>query len=312
MDRRDIYQHVVSHLRAGTANVRGDEIGVVCPNSTCDDEGGHFSVNRKGMFNCYKCHLSGTLLPIISRNRSEWLSLLRTPHDGYCPSTGRGFPVCGTPIAEVDRGGVPRHKKGDALVMTALAAKEYCLRRGMTNEQITKYRVSVKAFDPRVYFPYWNESGELTFWMGRATRTVVEPKTIEPSDSQKPLYGRHVRTVSGLVVLVEGVFDHFVTPDSYALMGSNITGTQIAMLRLDHIKEVVLLQDPDAGAVMRDNARKLGKFGIKAHIAVLHGDRDPADHGRKVMAGVVSSLRETLAGKQLATTVHTSITKGPQ
>jgi hypothetical protein len=307
MDRRDVYKHVVEYLKAGLANVRSDEAEMVCPN--CGDDGNHFSVNvKKGVFNCYKCHFSGSLLPIISQNRSEWLSLVRTPHDGYRPSTGRVFSFCGTPLWQVDTGGVIREQTGETSTTAALRAEEYCLRRGMTKEQIKDYCVSIKPYDPRVYFPYWDDQGQLTFWMGRAIPAVIEPKTIEPEGAEKPLFGRHVKRLSGrLVILVEGVFDHFVTPCSYAIMGSAITGSQIATLRLDYVKRVILLQDPDAGQAMADNHKKLARFGILAHICSLGGSRDPADLGRKKMADVVGQLEAFVSEKTMSTRVHLKV-----
>jgi len=290
MEDVDVFSHVLSCVDAGVVHFRTDEREMVCP--SCGDDENHFSVNvKKGLYNCYKCQLKGSLLRVISQNRQKWLSAVGTPHERYRPGPSLAFPLCGTPISQVDRGGVPRHKKGEPIVMAALSAKEYCLRRGMTNEQIDTYKVSVKEYDPRVYFPYWDQGGDLTFWMGRATNDAVEPKTLEPPNTSKPLYGRHVSHIAGgLVVLVEGVFDHFVTPCSYALMGSGITGTQIAVLRLDGVKRVALIQDPDAGEAAMVNARKLSRFGIDARVCLIQSSRDPAEIGREQMTGVVDWL----------------------
>ena len=160
-----------------------------------------------------------------------------------------------------------------------------------------------------MYFPYWDEEGTLTFWMGRAMKTVIEPKTIEPDNASKPLYGRHVTKLSGILppLLVEGVFDHFVTPSSYALMGSGITGSQIATLRLDGVRTVALLQDPDASESMKMNSKKMGKFGIKSHMVMLSGDKDPAMIGANKMADIVTHIQSEIAKKMLITTIHISV-----
>lgn len=317
MDAEDIYQYAINCIKSGAADIHQDEAGMPCPNSGCDDEGGHFSINtRKGLFNCYKCHFSGSILSIISRNRSEWLLAVGTPRGTKSPPKGRVFPFCGTPLYVLQQGGLSEDKKKGAApkpfsaktaAIQAYRAEEYCLKRGMTREQIAEYRVSIKSLDPRIYFPYWNEEGELTFWMGRAINDVVEPKTTEPTDSVKPLFGRHVKRLERLVVLVEGVFDHFVTPSSYALMGSGITGEQISQLMLDGIKRVFLLQDPDAAEVMTINSRKLGQFNIKAHICMLGGNRDPAEIGAEIMRKVVSELRHSYASHRLVGTIHLNI-----
>lgn len=291
MKSQEIYNYIVNYLKSGACTVEKDEVTMPCPG--CGDNK-HFSINiRKGVFNCFKCEVGGNIRYEIQRNRREWSSLI----SGLLPGHPTGYirkaspfcPLRGTAISAFLRGVPPKQK--ELRWTTAVNAMRYCLKRGMTKRQIEIYRVCVKALDPRVWFPYWNEKGELTYEMGRSMVNSVEPKTFSIGE-ELPLFGRHVYIERDEVVLVEGVFDHFATPHSYALMGSNVTGPQIIQLREDGIKRIFVILDPDAHRQSVTAARRLANFGFDVFPVVI-GDysRDPADIGRKKMSEIVRTLK---------------------
>lgn len=293
MKTQEIYNHITSHLQSGACtSMGGGEILMVCPG--CGDEM-HFSVNvRKGVFNCFKCEIGGNIRYEIQRNRQEWLSLTsRLPSDTPSGYTGKARPICslgGQAISVVVQDIPP--DKTPLEYTAAVRAMKYCYKRGMTKEQIEEYKVCIKALDPRVWFPYWNEKGEVIFQMGRTMVDTVEPKTQNhPEGSELPLFGRHVHVERDEVVLVEGVFDHFVTPSSYALMGSNITGPQIIQLREDDIKRVFLVLDPDASQQAVSAAQKLANFRFDVFPVVIQNKKDPAELGRKWMDTVIKEVK---------------------
>jgi len=161
----------------------------------------------------------------------------------------------------------------------------------MTLKQVGDYRVFIRELDSRVYFPYWNESGEMTFWTGRTMVDGAKPKTIHPENSDLPLFGRHVRIIRNEVVIMEGEFDHFVTPGSYAILGSNVTTSQILQLREDHVKRIFLIFDPDASKQAKHTAQKLGNFRFDAFPVIISGKRDPAEIGREKMSSIVQTIK---------------------
>jgi len=140
-------------------------------------------------------------------------------------------------------------------------------------QQIISYKPYVHKWEPTVYFPYWNESGEQTFYIGRRFVDDDGPKTLEPKSSTKPLFGLHVKRPKPVVFLVEGVFDHLMTPDSYAILGSMIT------------------MDPDASDKCLNNAFRLNRSGLRAWPVMFGGDKDPGDLGLAQMSGVCNHLR---------------------
>lgn len=287
------YNYVVNCIRNGGCDANGHgEISMRCPGCGADD---HFSVNYKnGLYNCFKCSVSGSLASQIGKQFSSWKKLVRVMSNQSSGYITRPRGVCsldGNTIYGVMRGEVS--EVGHSLQMAqALRAMKYCIGRGMTKKQVDDYKVTIKPLDSRVYFPYWDEDGEVIFTMGRTMSDTIEPKTLESGDTNKPLFGRHLRILHNNVVLVEGVFDHFVTPASYALMGSAVVNQQIAQLTSDGVKRVFLLLDPEARMETRNAAVKLARHHFDVYPLLLDGwsKDDPAKLGRQTMTTLVNSV----------------------
>ena len=286
MTDNEVFDLLYRNVKHSIHSTVGDEVSFECPK--CRDDG-HFSVNiTKQVFYCFKCHYSGSIKQEIRKNSVMWSEILAIVGDTYLPPCPGRYPafcsLAGSPIMESE-GGYVFIKDG------AEKAGRYCLDRGMTRQQIYDYKVYTKEYDGRVYFPYWNEKGEITFWIGRATNNLTEPKTLTMPGSECPLFGRHVKKYTDEVVLVEGVFDHFATPNSYAIMGSNVTGNQILQLKVDDVKKIFIIFDPDAHEQSERVAKKLANFGFDVFPVMLSGDQDPAEIGRKRMTELVESIK---------------------
>jgi len=289
MKLSNIYSHVVDCMRSGNCDVSGNnEIGMRCPGCG-DDE--HFSINgRTGLFNCFKCPIGGNLKPEIGKHLSEWRKLVRVVSGRPTACVTRPSPFCsldGNTLSDTLQG-VVSGKKRSLQEVRAQRELMYCIKRGMTKKQVYDYKVFIKPFDSRVYFPYWNEDGNVVFTMGRAMNNDVKPKTLESGETIKPLFGRHLQIHRNDVFLVEGVFDHFVTPISYATMGSAAISQQITQLVLDGVKRVFLLFDPEAGEEMKNAVLRLAKSHLNVYPLILSGGKDPAELGRQIMTNIVN------------------------
>tara|TARA_Y100000310_G_scaffold241651_1_gene245690 strand:+ start:3587 stop:4531 length:945 start_codon:yes stop_codon:yes gene_type:complete len=277
-------------LLSGDFSRSDNELIIKCP--FCSDEKGHCYVNcQKKVSFCFKCRTSTQFKTSLQGHTVK--SLLYA----YGKKQGNKVFAYDNPIMPETAfvsimsivGEEPRASIGSAVRIER--AYDYCIKRRLTIRQIQQYRISVKPFDSRVYFPVWNEEEKITFYMGRTTINQI-PKTIEMKNSSKPLYGRHIEKVQGdTVILVEGVFDHFATPKSYALMGIHITRSQIKTLRDDDVKRVFVVGDPDSSKLSVGVSRLLLANHIQAFPVQLIGTKlDPADLGRKIMSKLVDKL----------------------
>jgi len=294
----EIYEYVISMLTSGDFTLKGDEVWMSCPGCG-DDE--HFSVNiKKGCFNCWKCIVGGFFLEHIGRDISRWRSLI-SRIDGEILSgeirkdISFDREVCSKPSMDImDIYKTPVYNPddtGNVFFSVATKAFKYLQNRGVKIQQIISYKPYVHKWEPTVYFPYWNESGEQTFYIGRRFVDDDGPKTLEPKSSTKPLFGLHVKRPKPVVFLVEGVFDHLMTPDSYAILGSMITEQQVSSLRKYNIERIFVLMDPDASDKCLNNAFRLNRSGLRAWPVMFGGDKDPGDLGLAQMSGVCNHLR---------------------
>ncbi len=276
-------------LKSGDFTNNGEEYVISCP--FCDDHQGNFYLNvSKKIGHCFRARCEVGV--------SFKSQLVGHSVRGYLQTN---LPSISSPknIQEVDVNYplVPiMSAKGEhriwALKTSIGRVYDYCITRGMTHKQIADYKVSAKPFESRAYFPYWDSQGDIVFWMGRALGNQM-PKTTEKRGTSKPLYGRHVKKWGSdeSIVLVEGVFDHFATIGSYALMGSSISTEQVRGLLRDDIGRVFVIGDPDADSSVQRICGKLLKSCILAYPVQLAGtDKDPAELGPKIMGKVVSEL----------------------
>lgn len=315
MNIKQTYQYVKAHIQSGAYDLSGRELFMACPGCGNDS---HFSVNlSNGKFNCFKCTVGGKLAGEIANDRLNWRRLTGNLLDSDFLSNRS------TPGRKIDLpknayiihsalysdGNSPRKKHVNNSLSLCERAFIYCQKRGLTKEQIKKYRVFIKPMDPRVYFPYWNRYGEITYFMGRKMMGVQDVmKTKDVEDTEKPLFGRQVEVLRDRVILVEGVFDHFVTKSSYALMGSSVSTAHIMQLREDGVKTVYVLGDPDASLTAENNARKLRNFKFNAFPVFMHTKgRDPGDLGRDRMDEVVKELFSKV--RRVFTPIHITYAK---
>lgn len=276
-------------LKSGRFSRAGNEYVICCP--FCDDTKGHHYVNvQKRVSYCFRnnCKISVSFRHQLTGHSVR--NLLETKLvSGSSQITSQDAVDVNCPLFPIME--LKGSSKNWALKSSVGHIYDYCISRGMTHKQIVKYRISAKPFENRVYFPYWNKRGDFIFWMGRALGKQ-EPKTVEKKGAVKPLFGRHANWVSdGPVVLVEGVFDHFATPMSYALMGSSITTSQIKCLIMDKVKKVFVIGDPDADTSAQSICKRLMSSYITAYPVQLVGtSKDPADLGIEKMSRVVGVL----------------------
>lgn len=300
-DNRTVLNALAEAVDRGEYRAHGDQMDFECPN--CRDSCGHFALDTKRLlFNCWKCGFSGRIhyeSITADDRRILWSLKQRAP---VKPKVVLDDVDRMIPVMEVLQSSVPQLLTASPIIQQhavglARSVVDYCTSRGMDEGQISKYQVSIRLFDNRVYFPYWDDSRKVTWFSGRALDNS-EPKTLEPSNSDKPLFGWHVTDHHQLpfAVLVEGIFDHLVTPNSYAIMGSVVSSIQVMQLMLTKAIMVFVIGDPDASYKMRVTRKRLADVGIKATLVhLVDTDKDPNELGFGFMASLVQNLRSLVS-----------------
>ncbi len=285
-----ILDHLKKCLLLGDFSRSDNEFVVKCP--FCHDKKGHCYINyHKKVSFCFVCRTATNFKIALQGHSVKSLLYTYTKKQGskdFVAGTGFradcAFVVLISTIEERQQENISSAVKIDR-------AYDYCIDRGITLRQMRDYSISVKPYESRVYFPVWDKDIKTIFYMGRTLINQI-PKTVEMKNSSKPLYGRHVNKVEGdTVILVEGVFDHFATPNSYALMGIHITKSQIAELKEDNVKRVFVIGDPDSSRLSIGVSKLLLSKGVQAFpVQLLNTSKDPAELGRETMGKIVNLL----------------------
>lgn len=159
----------------------------------------------------------------------------------------------------------------------------YLLKRNLTEELIKRFnvRLGTKRLFGRIAFV--DEINK--YYVARAFLPGVEPKTLNPANSDRPLL-YYKKGTYDTVYLVEGSFDlvPFYKTDkvAFALLGKDISDFQFRQLAASRMREVVIALDPDAF----DAAKKLAQNIINRlpllNVGIMmyddKSDKDPADY----------------------------------
>lgn len=272
---------VLDHVLGSPARLNGEQIVTACPG--CGKADHLYVHSTRLLYLCFRCGLRGSMLSDVVGRRSEWRKFVR----------GLGEPSRRLPVPSVDLGGdlYPLSAGTPPAGSPAVKATKYLLRRGVDESQISRYLISVKPFDGRVWFPYW-ESRRFSWAVGRSLGTQ-EPKTLD-TGGEKPLFGPHVSKPFGDVFIVEGVFDHLATPSSVAVCGSTISRRQLFALSSLEPTRVFVLLDPDAEQKAIEMAAACRGVGLRAYPVLWRGnDKDPSALGRVLMSELVERVRSS-------------------
>lgn len=162
------------------------------------------------------------------------------------------------------------------------AALHYLEARGVTHEQIKKYRIGfcgAGKYSWRIIFPVFTRKKKLAGLVCRTFAKEVEPKYLN-SEGSKTLYGVR-RKRRSTVVLLEGCIDKLAVEraikkrDSLGRLGSSLTEAQLKILK--KYKEVIVWPDPDEPGIagMIKSVKSMRDAGIK-HISVVPPLKDAA------------------------------------
>ena len=97
-------------------------------------------------------------------------------------------------------------------------------------------------FKNRLIIPFYNKDNKVIFWQGRSLKND-EPKYLNSSIVNKPLYNIDFVDVNKPLIVFEGPIDSMFVENSVATTGANISGNSIEFL--DKLKEVYYIFDND-------------------------------------------------------------------
>lgn len=125
----------------------------------------------------------------------------------------------------------------------SIFAKNYCEKRKIPIQIFKNFMVCKDGkFKNRLIIPFYNKDNKVIFWQGRSLKND-EPKYLNSSIVNKPLYNIDFVDVNKPLIVFEGPIDSMFVENSVATTGANISGNSIEFL--DKLKEVYYIFDND-------------------------------------------------------------------
>lgn len=129
-------------------------------------------------------------------------------------------------------------------------AIKYLRDRGITDDIIEEFNIGYAhegLYKDRIMIPSYDEFGDVNFFVARSFSKWTKPKYLNPTaEKQYIIFNHNKINFDATIYLVEGAFDHIVTPNSIPLLGKILT-QKLKQLLLENAKaDVVVLLDDDA------------------------------------------------------------------
>jgi hypothetical protein len=286
------------------------QISFDCPACAADkdliggDGKGNLEVNyEKGVYKCWSCkdtnHMSG-YIPSLIRKYGQKKHLKQY--------------LIIKPDSKIDKYGSEEKQLVEVkLPETFLSLKDkyiydsryqeamkYLKGRRITQDIIDYYNIGYTSSGKhflRVVIPSYDSCEELNYFVGRAFSWVKPKYMNDESDKSFIIFNENKIKWDATIYLVEGPFDHIVTPNSIPLLGKYISDLLLETLITKAKGNIVIVLDADAEKDAENLYKQLfyTPIGHLVKIVILPRDYDIAkihqDFGRKEVIKVLRTAK---------------------
>lgn len=280
-------QDALRRVLGDPLRVSGDEYGYSCPKRDCPYYGKDspkLVVNlATDLFRCWVCDFRG-------RDLSRILRLRKGNPDLQSYLEGRTLYV----------GPIQKHTDVPTLppdftpvVYGPREAKGYLTSRGVTEEQMVRYRLGTSgtSYWGRVILPSFDREGTLNYITGRAISPTNRMRYWSPRISKDVVLYEDTVDWSRPVILVEGMFDAIATGEDAVPLGGKYLGSRLLARLVEADGPVYVALDRDAMRDARNVVRTLLSYDLEVRLCPLPG-KDPAALGADAMRRIVGQYIE--------------------
>jgi len=171
-------------------------------------------------------------------------------------------------------------------------AVHYMLNRGITPEEIVRYRIGYCTEGPysgKIIIPSYDSRGRLNFFVSRAFYKDDKHKHKNPKISKDIIGFESFINWSLPIVLVEGAFDAIaVRRNAIPLFGKTVPDALRFKILEEDVNEIYICLDLDARADALEFAEEFMAMGKNVYFVDLH-QKDPSEIG---FEGMVKYIRD--------------------
>jgi DNA primase len=160
-------------------------------------------------------------------------------------------------------------------------ALNYLYNRGITDEIIDKYKIGfclTGKYQNRIVIPSYDKDDNLNYFITRSISKYTKKfKYLNPdADKTQIIFNEKLIDWDKPVFLVEGAFDHIVTPNSIPLLGKKLYDKLFELIYFNARSYVIIVLDPDAydDAVKIFNKLNAGRLRKKILLNLMPKEHD--------------------------------------
>lgn len=177
----------------------------------------------------------------------------------------------------------------------------YLRSRGIEDDIIHEKRMGFcdgGKYKGRIIIPSYDSAGELNFFVGRAFQKWVKPKILnEEAEKSLIVFNEELINWDATIYLVEGPFDHAITPNSIPLLGKYIHPYLFYLLQTKAKADIIIVLDGDAWDDAKLLYKQLNKGYLRGRVRAvqLNPEYDPSKiyekFGRKKYMKVLANSK---------------------
>jgi len=270
---------------------KGQELLFTCP--ACNHHKRKFSINLdKNAFKCWVCDYRGRNIRRVIRRFGSFTQLQRWDEitvrtdlekfnelfDEYEPETRSEKIQLPEEFATLCTNKVPA---------TGAYALKYLLKRGLTKEDIIKWKIGFcfsGEYRNRIIIPSFDEDGDCSYFIARSY-TGDSYKYKNPRASKDIVFNDLYIDWNRDLVLVEGVFDALVAGNAVPILGSTLrAGSDLLRKIVRNDTPIYVALDPDAASKERRIIEMLLRYDIELYKIDISGFEDVGSMPKEVFA----------------------------
>jgi len=170
------------------------------------------------------------------------------------------------------------------LPLSAIQASNYLIKRGITQEDILKWKIGycvTGEYQNRIIIPSFNERGNINYFISR-TYTNDWMRYKNPPVSRDITFNELSIDWREDVIIVEGVFDAIKAGNAIPILGSTIREKSNLFQKIvEHSPRLFFALDADAEKKSISIMRKFINYGLQVYKVKVPEDKDVGDMSKE-------------------------------
>jgi len=271
----------ILHATLGNYSDKGNEFLFACP--ACNHHKRKFSVNLdKNVYKCWICDYRGRNLRRVVRRFGSFTQLQKWDQitnrtdlerfaDLFMESEHR---------EESQKLELPQEFVSlcsESVPATAVYAMRYLQRRGVTKEDILKWKIGYcfsGEYRNRIVIPSFDKDGDISYFIARSY-SGDSYKYKNPRASKNVTFNELYIDWNKDLIMVEGVFDALVAGNAVPILGSTLRkGSDLLRQIVRNDTPIYIALDPDAADKERRIIKTLLRYDIEMYKIDVSGYED--------------------------------------